>query len=258
MRVFVEADAAAVGRRLADMVGMIVNSSPTAVIGVATGSSPLPGYAELARRVESGSLDFSEASAFALDEYLGLPPGDPHSYAEAVRLSLTVPLLFDPARVHVPPGGAPDPAAPKAYEDSIMAAGGIDIQILGIGANGHLGFNEPGSAFDSRTRITELSAQTRRDNSRFFSSMSQVPTHATTQGLGTILDARRLVMVARGALKARAVERALRGPVSPDNPASILQTHPDVTVLLDSAAAAGLGGTFATAPGPRNRPERSD
>lgn len=248
MRVVIEADSAAVGRRLADRIAEVLSHEPSAVIGVATGSSPQAGYSELARRVASGELDLSGASAFALDEYLGLPAGDPQSYAETVRRSVTVPLRLDPSRVHVPPGDEADPEAAHNYERAIAAAGGIDIQILGIGANGHLGFNEPGSPFDSRTRIVRLSDQTRRDNSRFFDSLTEVPTHAITQGLATILDARRLVLVASGASKARAVQRALRGPVSPDCPASILQLHADVTVVLDREAASGLEGWVATVP----------
>jgi glucosamine-6-phosphate deaminase len=240
MQVIIEPDAMGVGKRAADQVEAVLRGNPAAVLGVATGSSPLAAYAELARRVAAGGLDFAAASAFALDEYLGLPPRDAHSYAEAIRLSVTEPLRMDPARVHVPSGDAHDPTLAARYERALTAAGGVDIQIVGIGSNGHLGFNEPGSALDCRTRIAELSLQTRRDNSRFFGSLDEVPTRCITQGLGTILDARRLVLIAQGSTKARAIARALDGAVSVECPASVLQRHPAVTVILDEAAAAEL------------------
>jgi glucosamine-6-phosphate deaminase len=208
-------DDAAVGRRAADIIAETVAARPTAVLGLATGSSPLVTYQELARRVAVGGLDLGLARAFALDEYVGLA---------------------------VPDGSCANPAAAATrFESAIAEAGGVDVQILGIGSNGHLAFNEPGSAFDSRTRVTRLSATTRRDNRRFFDRLADVPTHSVTQGLGTILEARHLVLVAQGARKAAAIARALDGPVGTDCPASALRLHARATVIVDRAAASGLG-----------------
>jgi glucosamine-6-phosphate deaminase len=231
---------AEVGRAAAAKVAHLVARSPEAVLGLATGSSPLAIYAELARRRSAG-LDFSRVSGFALDEYVGLPIEHPQSYASVIRTEVTEPLGLDPARVRVPDGLATDVEAACAdYERAIAAAAGIDLQILGIGANGHIGFNEPTSSFQSRTRIKTLSIRTREDNARFFSSLEEVPTHCVTQGLGTILEARELLLVAQGEAKADAVAAAVEGPLASMVPASILQWHRSATVILDEAAASKL------------------
>ncbi|SHF59688.1 glucosamine-6-phosphate deaminase [Geodermatophilus nigrescens] len=230
-----------VARVAADVVADVVRRRPDAVLGVATGSSPVGVYAELARRVTAGDLDLSGVTAFALDEYVGLPDGHPESYAAVVARDVTGPLRLDPARVHVPDGRAADlEAAAEAYERAIADAGGIDVQLLGIGANGHVGFNEPTSSFGSRTRIKTLTARTRADNARFFASPEEVPLHCLTQGLGTILEARRLLLVAQGEAKADAVAAAVEGPLTSMCPGSALQLHPRATVVVDEAAAAGL------------------
>ncbi|WP_225217105.1 glucosamine-6-phosphate deaminase [Arthrobacter pullicola] len=207
------------------------------VLGVATGSSPLSLYRALARRRN----ELPPLRAFALDEYLGLPPGHSESYAEVVRREIVEPLALDAGHVAVPDGSAADPErAAAGYEAAIAAAGGVDVQILGIGNNGHLAFNEPGSALDSRTRVVRLEESTRQANARFFASLDEVPTHALTQGLGTIRAARSLVLLASGEAKADALAAALQGPVTEQVPASILQLHPDVTILLADGAGAGL------------------
>ncbi len=212
-----------------------------AVLGVATGSSPLALYRSLAARVQRGDLDLSGASAFALDEYVGLPASDPQSYASIINETVTVPLGLDPARVHVPQGSAQDlRQACEDYEAAIKAAGGVDVQILGIGSNGHIGFNEPTSSLASRTRIKTLNEQTRRDNARFFPTLDDVPRHCLTQGLGTIMDARAVVLVAQGEGKADAVAGLIEGPVSAMCPGSVLQLHRTVTVVIDEAAASTL------------------
>ncbi len=214
---------------------------PEVVIGVATGSSPLALYAGLAEMVAAGKLDLSRASAFALDEYVGLPPGHPESYATVINKTVTVPLRMDPARVHTPNGLADDiEAAAKAYEDAIVEAGGVDVQILGVGSNGHIGFNEPASSLASRTRIKTLTPTTRADNARFFDSPDDVPRHCLTQGLGTIMDARHVVLVAQGDGKADAVAALVEGPVTAMCPGSVLQMHRYATVIVDEAAAAKL------------------
>ena len=211
---------------------------PGAVLGLATGSSPLPVYEELLRRRDAGSLSFDGVRAFTLDEYLGLPRSHPQSYHSVIRRDFT-----DRAGIEVdgPDGEATDvPAEARRYEDAIAAAGGIDVQLLGIGTDGHIGFNEPGSSLASRTRTKTLTPQTRQDNARFFDSVDDVPVHVLTQGLGTILDARHVVLVATGAAKAAAVAAAVEGPVSAFCPASVLQLHPHVTFVVDSDAATEL------------------
>ena len=214
---------------------------PGVVLGVATGSSPLATYENLARMVKSGELDLSEASAFALDEYVGLPDGHPESYHEVIRRTVTEPLGLDPARVHVPNGSVHGLATSgDRYEAAIKAAGGVDVQILGIGTNGHVGFNEPTSSLSSRTRVKTLSDGTRSDNARFFPSIDDVPQRCITQGLGTILDARHVVLVATGAGKAPAVAAMVEGPVTSMVPASVLQLHRFATIVVDEAAATGL------------------
>lgn len=237
IRIIRGTDAAALGQAGADLVRETLAGRQAPVIGVATGSSPSPLYEELA----AGGTDFSSVTWFALDEYVGLPPGHPQSYAEVLRREIIEPLGLDPAAVHVPdPHSAKLDEAGARYEQRIAAAGGIDLQILGIGRNGHLAFNEPGAALDSRTRMETLTEDTRRANQRFFDSLEDVPTHCLTQGLGTILEARQLLLIARGREKAEALSRALSGPVHPDCPASVLQLHGNVTVLADDGAASLL------------------
>ena len=230
-----------IARLAADAVEDVLRRKPDAVLGLATGSTPLPVYDELAARHERDGLDFSRASGFALDEYVGLPPGHPESYREVVRREFTNRVNIRPENVHGPDGAAADiPAACRAYEEAIAAAGGVDLQILGVGTDGHIAFNEPGSSFASRTRIKSLIEQTRRDNARFFSSLADVPHHVLTQGLGTIMEARHVILLATGAQKAQAVREFVEGPVAAICPASILQFHPHATVLLDEAAASAL------------------
>ena len=237
LTVSVHASANDAGDAAAEQVAGLVRGNSSAVLGLATGSSPVPLYRALALK----DVDLAGVAAFALDEYIGLPTGDPQSYATVIRSQVVEPLGLTPARVHVPDGNPADHVrAGEAYEAEIQAAGGIDLQILGVGSNGHIGFNEPGSPFSSRTRAVSLADQTRRDNARFFGAFERVPTGAVTQGLATIFEARHLLLIAHGPRKAQAVRRALRGPVTEDFPASLLQRHPRVTVVLDREAAAVL------------------
>lgn len=242
MEIIICPDADAVADVAAHKIARVASDvGPGVVLGVATGSSPLALYDQLAAMVRDGRLDFSQASAFALDEYVGLPEGHPESYAEVIRRTVGEPLGFDPARVHVPNGRADDiAAAAEAYDQAIRDAGGVDIQILGIGANGHIGFNEPTSSLSSRTRIKTLTPRTREDNARFFDSLEQVPTHCVTQGLGTIMDAREVLLVAQGANKADAIAKIVEGPLTAMVPGSVLQLHQHATIIVDEAAAAGL------------------
>lgn len=230
-----------VGRVAAAKIASVVAKKPSAVIGLATGSSPQGIYTDLQRRVRAGEISFAEARGFALDEYVGIPLEHPESYAAVIARDVVAPLGFDASRVRVPDGRAADlEFAAKEYDAAIRAAGGIDVQILGIGANGHIGFNEPTSSFASRTRIKTLAPSTRDANARFFDSAEQVPTHCMTQGLGTILEARELVLVAQGTSKAAAVAAAIEGPLSSFVPGSALQLHEHATVVVDEEAAAGL------------------
>jgi len=230
-----------VGRVAAATIASVVVAEPTAVIGLATGSSPQCIYTDLHRRVSAGEIDFARARGFALDEYVGIPLEHPESYASVITRDVVEPLGFSPSRVRVPDGRAADiESAAKEYDGAIRAAGGIDVQILGIGANGHIGFNEPTSSFASRTRIKTLAPSTREANARFFDSLDEVPTHCMTQGLGTILEAGRLVLVAQGSAKAAAVAAAVEGPLSAFVPGSALQLHAHATVVVDEEAAAGL------------------
>ena len=242
MEIIICPDGDEVARVAAETVAQVCwRVGPDVVLGVATGSSPLALYRDLAALVSAGKVDLSGASAFALDEYVGLPEGHPESYAEVIRRTVTEPLGLDPARVRVPDGRADDiEEACERYELAIRDAGGVDIQILGIGANGHIGFNEPSSSLSSRTRIKTLTPKTRADNARFFDSLDQVPVHCLTQGLGTILDADEVVLVGQGASKADAVAAMVEGPVSASCPGSILQTHQYATIVVDEAAASKL------------------
>ena len=229
MNVVVVDDAVAVSERVAALVFRSVERDPALVLGVATGGTPLPVYRALAR----GSADFSAVRVVALDEYVGLPEGHPASYAAYVEREIAVPLGIPSDHVVVPRGSGED------LEGRIDGLGGVDVQLLGIGRNGHLAFNEPGSPLDSRSRVVALSDATRHDNAAHIDG-EPVPTHAVTQGLATILEARQLVLLASGAAKSAAVAAALTGPVTPDCPASVVQRHPRVTVVLDSAAASAL------------------
>ncbi|GAB2681248.1 glucosamine-6-phosphate deaminase [Thalassiella azotivora] len=235
-------DAAEVATTAADAVERLVRSRPDAVLGLATGSTPVPTYDELVARHRTGTgPSFAAVTVFMLDEYVGLPAGDPQGYRATIERQLTAPLGIPAESVHAPAGHADDlPAACDAYEDAIAAAGGVDLQVLGIGDDGHLAFNEPGSSLASRTRLKTLTAVTREANARFFGSPEDVPRHVLTQGLGTILRARHLVLLATGEGKAQAVADAVEGPLSASCPASVLQLHPHATVLVDADAASRL------------------
>ncbi len=241
MEIVILPSPADVGALAARKIAQLITRKPNAVLGLATGSSPLAIYDALAEQVRGGILDASQVRGVALDEYVGIPADHPESYLSVLTRQVTRPLGLAPDNVYVPDGRADDiPAACAAYEARIRDLGGVDIQILGIGANGHIGFNEPTSSFVSRTRIKTLAPQTRADNARFFDSVDEVPTHCLTQGLGTIMDARELVLVAQGDAKATAIAGAVEGPVSSMCPGSILQFHPQAYVIIDDAAASSL------------------
>ncbi len=223
---------------MADIVENAVRGGAK-TLGLATGSSPLATYDELIRRHRDEGLLFAGVNAVLLDEYVGLPPTHPESYARFIRDKFTDHI--DIGDVHSPDGMAPDSrVAADAYDALIAEIGPVDVQILGIGSNGHIGFNEPSSSLVSRTRIKTLTEKTRQDNARFFDSMDEVPMHVITQGLGTICDAKHLILVATGEGKAAAVAAAVEGPLAAACPASVLQLHRHATMVVDSAAASEL------------------
>lgn len=238
--VLVFGGAATAGSFIADHIVESLRANEGFTLGVATGSTPTPVYEALAAHAAQG-FDFSTMSAFALDEYVGLPVSHPQGYHSVIERAVTVPLGLDPERVHVPDGSLRNiETAGDRYEEALTAHGGVDLQLLGIGTTGHIGFNEPGSSFGSITRVKTLTERTRADNARFFASPEDVPIHCVTQGLGTILRARHLVLLAFGEGKAAAIAAAVEGPVTASLPGSALQLHPRVTVVLDEAAASAL------------------
>jgi glucosamine-6-phosphate deaminase len=239
MEVVILADAKEIGVVAADAIGALITRKPDAVLGLATGSSPLVIYDELAARRAAGLISFAQARGFTLDEYVGLPADHPERYRNVIDSVFVSRVDFAPGAVQGPDGLAADiPAACAAYENAIREAGGVDLQILGIGTDGHIAFNEPGYSLASRTRIKTLTRQTRIDNARFFGGdVDSVPTHCLTQGLETIMEARHVILVATGSHKAEAVHHLVEGAVSAMWPATILQHHPHVTALLDDAAA---------------------
>jgi len=222
-------------------VARLVREKPNAVLGLATGQTPLPMYRELVRLHRQEGLDFSGVTTFNLDEYVGLAPEHPASYHTFMRENFFSQVNVRPEQIHIPDGLAPHiPAFCRGYEEAIRAAGGIDLQVLGIGGDGHIGFNEPSSSLASRTRIKTLTAGTRHDNAQAFGSADQVPVHVITMGVGTIMDAREVVMLAFGPKKADAVAGAVEGPITAMNPASILQMHPAARCIIDEPAATKL------------------
>ncbi len=230
--------------RAADLVEAEMQRHVSPVLGLATGSTPIPLYEELIRRHREQGLDFSTCITFNLDEYVGSAPDHAESYRRFMNEQLFDHININPKNSHVPDGTIADLEAIERfceeYEKRIADIGGIDLQVLGIGANGHIGFNEPGSSLGSLTRIKTLTAKTREDNARFFSSLDEVPRYAITMGIGTILNARKVVLLATGKGKCAAVAAALEGPVSSACPASALQLHRYATFVLDEDAASQL------------------
>ncbi len=221
----------------ARMIARLLRAKPNAVVGLATGSTPLHLYRELVRQ----KLDWSRVTTFNLDEYVGLAPEHSQSYHSFMWENFFRHINIAKRNVHLPNGQAKDiPAFCLRYEKQIRAAGGIDLQVLGIGTEGHIGFNEPTSSLASRTRIKTLTEQTRRDNARFFGESVDVPHHVITMGIGTIMEAREVLLLAFGKNKAAAVAKAAEGPITAMNPASVLQMHPVAKMVLDKAAATKL------------------
>lgn len=241
LSVLIRADSEATSETVAEIFAETIARSPASVLGLATGGTPVETYRRLIRRHRDGGLDFSQVTTFNLDEYVGLGPEHPQSYRAFMREHLFDHVNLIATNTHVPDGitDRPDEYGGR-YEAEIAAAGGIDVQLLGIGHNGHIAFNEPGSSRSSRTRLVELAPETIQKNARFFDSIDEVPRTAITMGIETILEAKRIVMLATGAGKAEAIRDALEGPIDEACPASLLQEHPNVTFVLDEAAASAL------------------
>ena len=229
-----------IASQVADMYESLLKVKPDAVLGFATGSTPLALYAELVRRFEAGRISFRRVTSFNLDEYVGLAPTHDQSYRYFMNTNLFNSIDIDPKAVHVPSGLDTAAETLAAYDAAIQAAGGVDLQLLGIGCNGHIGFNEPGTPLDSLTHVVTLTPNTREVNARFFASLEDVPTHAATMGIKTVMNARQLVLIATGASKAEALRATVYGPVTPEVPASVLQLHPSAYLFADEEAASLL------------------
>jgi glucosamine-6-phosphate deaminase len=242
MLVIIEKDYEALSQRAARIVAAMIRKNPRSVLGLATGNTPLGLYEELVRLHKKEKLDFSNITTFNLDEYLGLPPDHSASFHRYVQDHLASKINLLPQNVHIPDGmiqGSYEDYC-KSYEDLIRKAGGIDLQILGIGKTGHIGFNEPTSSLASRTRVKTLAPATIADNQKSFSANERVPPCAITMGIGTILEARKILLLASGNGKCQAIAQAIEGPITSTVTASALQLHPEVTVILDEAAATQL------------------
>ena len=241
MQVFVYKNEAEVGKAAGMIVASEILKKPDCILGLATGSTPIPTYQEMIRMNKEGILDFSKVRSFNLDEYIGLSPEHVCSYRRFMNEQLFDHINIDKANTHVPCGiGADHEADAKAYDAAVEAAGGIDLQILGIGHDGHIGFNEPGDEFVSGTNIVTLTDMTIDANTRFFEKREDVPRQAITLGNRNIMAAKRIILLATGKGKARAIAQAIKGNITPKIPASLLQVHPNVQFLLDEDAASEL------------------
>jgi len=240
LKVTVFKDERTLARTLAAHIAATLDATPDLVLGLPTGRTPVRTYHELGTLYARGRVDFSRATTFNLDEFLGIGPDHPGSYRAFMQEHLFSRVNIRPEGINVLNGAAPDPDAECArYEQAIANAGGIGLQLLGIGTNGHIGFNEPARELAARTHRVTLKASTRRSNAALFGAAGQVPAEALSMGMATILQARRIVLAATGKSKARCIERVLKGPITTKLPASFLQLHPAVEIMLDEAAVGG-------------------
>lgn len=241
MEVIIKPASEAASIEAARLFAKQIQTKPASVLGLATGSTPLGFYHELAAMHARGELDFAHATTFNLDEYAGLPPTHPQSYAHFMRVNLFSKINLPGSSAHLPNGLATDISAHcAAYEKAIRDYGGIDLQLLGLGSDGHIGFNEPSSSLASRTRLKTLAERTLADNARFFASPAEVPRHVITMGVGTIMESRHCLVLAFGEKKAQAVAATAEGPITASVPASVLQMHPHCTLIVDEPAASAL------------------
>lgn len=237
MRIYKEPDYKAVSRRAANLISAQIISKPNSILGLATGSSPIGAYQQLIMWYQKGDLDFREVISVNLDEYVGLSKKDPQSYHSFMKEQLFDSVNIDPKNTHIPNGMAKDlVSACKDYDTFLSSLGGTDLQLLGIGENAHIGFNEPSNFFESNTHVVHLSQSTIEANARLFPSIDLVPKQAITMGILTILQAKKIVLIASGPKKAQALYQTLLEPITPNVPASILQLHKDVSIVADEAA----------------------
>ena len=245
MLVIVKDDYPSLSKEAARIVADRLRRKPNLVLGLATGSTPLALYKELIRMHHEEGLDFSKVTTFNLDEYVGLPPEHDQSYHYFMEQNLFKHINIDRRFIHIPQGMVKDiDAFCNWYERRIVECGGIDLQVLGIGANGHIAFNEPGSSLGSRTRVKTLTGTTREANARFFDTKEEVPKYAITMGVGTIMDSAELLLVANGEGKADAIKTSVEGPITAMCPASIIQMHRSAFVIVDRPAAKKLTGLY--------------
>lgn len=241
MEVIIKNDAHEVSKEAAQIFSEQLDKKAASVLGLATGSTPLGLYRELVHLSRANLIDFSRVRTFNLDEYIGLPPDHPASYHSYMHKNLFSKINIPKESTHLPNGMASNiPKHCAEYEEAIRRAGGIDLQLLGLGADGHIAFNEPSSSLSSRTRLKTLTPGTIADNARFFGGEAEVPRHVITMGIATIMEARHCVVLAVGEAKAGAVAKMVEGPISADCPASILQMHPQCTLIIEDGAASGL------------------
>lgn len=242
MKIYKAKDYKDMSRKAANIISAQVIMKPNCVLGLATGSTPIGTYDQLVEWYSKGDLDFSEVTTVNLDEYKGLPRTNDQSYYYFMHQHLFDRVNIDPERTNVPNGMEPDAEKECGrYEELIRSLGGVDLQLLGLGHNGHIGFNEPGEAFEKETHCVDLTESTIEANKRFFASADDVPKQAYTMGIKTIMQAKKILIVVNGENKADIVERAFFGPITPEVPASILQLHNDVTLVGDEAALAKIG-----------------
>lgn len=224
-------------KKASELVVNQIKNNPSSILGLATGSTPEGLYLELIKKYNNGEVSFKDVTSFNLDEYVGLAPDHDQSYNYYMNEKLFNHVDIDKNKTHLPNGIAEDlQQEVEQYEQKIAEAGGIDLQILGIGTNGHIGFNEPGTPFTSRTHVVELDESTREANSRFFASIDDVPTHAISSGIATIMNSKQIVLLVSGKSKAEALHRLINGDISEDFPASVLKNHPNVTIIADEEA----------------------
>jgi glucosamine-6-phosphate deaminase len=241
MQLFIYDTAEACDEKAAQVIANQIQSKPDTILGLATGSTPVGTYQNLVKKYKAGEISFAKVKTFNLDEYAGLPQDHPCSYYLFMQENLFKDIDIPSESINIENGTAPNLEEEcRKYEERISAAGGVDLQVLGIGHNGHIGFNEPNTPFESTTHVIQLTESTINANARFFDSADQVPRQALSMGMKTIMNAKKLLLIAKGTDKAEIIRKALQGPVTPEVPASVVQLHPNVTVILDKEAASKL------------------
>jgi len=241
MEIIIHNTAEEASKHAGEYISNIVKKIPDTILGLATGGTPVQMYKEMIRQHKENNIDYSQVTSFNLDEYIGLPPTHDQSYRYFMNENLFNHINIDKQNTHVPDGMATDiPKECENYEQKIFQAGGIDLQLLGVGTDGHIGFNEPGSSFASRTRIKTLTKQTREDNARFFNNIDEVPIHCITMGIETIIESNEIILLAFGKNKAEVIRNMIEGPISAELPASALHLHPNVKIFIDEDAASKL------------------